>query len=76
MLSQLNSDRDNNNNFVSTRKYIIMINKINLKNIAEYRLPQITIGTKEKWQPRTRARMRTQHQNKEIKKVKGVRPEE
>ena len=53
-----------------------MINKINLEHIAEYRLPQITIGTKEKWQPHTRARMRTQHQNKEIKKVKGARPEE
>ena len=45
-------------------------------------MPQITIGAKEKWQPYTRARMRTQHQNKEIKKVKGVklkknrRPEE
>ena len=53
-----------------------MIKKMNLKNIAEYRLPQITIGTKKKWQPHTRARMRTQHQNKAIKKVKGVRPEE
>ena len=53
-----------------------MIKKMNLKNIAKYRLPQITIVTKEKWQPHTRARMRTQHQNKVIKKVKGVRPEE
>ena len=41
--------RNNNNNFTCTQQYAIMINKNKLtKNWEEYRLPQITIGTKER----------------------------